>query len=35
MVEIERFTISKAEKLRPIGLDVTAVEKYKNRNLAK
>jgi CYTH domain-containing protein len=35
MAEVETLTISEAEELRPIGLDVTAVEKYKNRNLAK
>lgn len=35
LAEVETLTITEAEELRPIGLDVTAVKKYKNKNLAK
>jgi CYTH domain-containing protein len=35
LAEVETRTIAEAENLIPIGLDVTAVKKYKNKNLAK
>jgi CYTH domain-containing protein len=35
IVEVEVPTIDEARKLRPVGLDVTAIQKYKNKNLGK
>lgn len=35
IAEVETSTVIEAEELRRIGLDVTAIEKYKNKSLAK